>query len=228
MFRDDVQPVLQLIAQWEANGYKRDRANASPVTEAALTLWNLGGWLEDGHPDTFELPDESFILLLATVHAEAWGNVESVAASDADRIMGGGVVKSNDAILSCIECVLATIKSANAGQVSAAWAYAIDARHLASLVIQGWDIRRGVKRALASENSAKRWASDPTQIAKAEARKLWNERHAGKHPKLRTNEQFAIECMHRWPEELTSAKVILGWCTEWNKAAKARKPQAAS
>jgi hypothetical protein len=68
-----------------------------------------------------------------------------------------------------------------------------------------------------------RHASDPKQSAKKEAFKLWKERHAGKHPKLRTNEQFASECMRRWPV-LTSAKNILGWCTEWNKQAKAGKP----
>lgn len=70
-----------------------------------------------------------------------------------------------------------------------------------------------------------RHATDPKTKAKTEALKLWQERRAGKHPKLRTNEQFAIECMRRWPV-LTSAKVICGWCTDWNKAAK--KPQPAS
>lgn len=70
-------------------------------------------------------------------------------------------------------------------------------------------------------------ARDPKQVAKVEARKLWNERHAGKHPTLRTNQQFAMECMRRWPV-LTSAAVIAGWCTAWNKASKARKPQPAS
>lgn len=68
--------------------------------------------------------------------------------------------------------------------------------------------------------------SDPKQAAKAEAHKLWQEQYDGKHPELRTNEQFAAECMRRWPK-LTSAKVILGWCTQWNKEAK-RKSQPAS
>ena len=62
----------------------------------------------------------------------------------------------------------------------------------------------------------------PQHAAKQKAFQFWLERRAGKHPKLRTNEQFAAECMRRWPV-LTSAKVILGWCTEWNKQAK-RKP----
>jgi hypothetical protein len=76
------------------------------------------------------------------------------------------------------------------------------------------------------ERGRRRWESDPTQIAKAEAQKLWQERHAGKHPKLGTNEKFATECMRRWPV-LKSAKVILGWCTDWNKEAK-QKNQSAS
>lgn len=69
-------------------------------------------------------------------------------------------------------------------------------------------------------------ARDPKQAAKAEAFKLWQARRAGKHPTLRTNEQFATECQSRWPV-LTSAKNILGWCTQWNKDAK-RKSQSAS
>ncbi|HKR77506.1 MAG TPA: hypothetical protein VJR95_12670 [Rhodanobacter sp.] len=70
-----------------------------------------------------------------------------------------------------------------------------------------------------------RAAKSPKTQAKAEAFKLWQERHAGKHPELRTNEQFATECRRLWPA-LESPKVILGWCTEWNKAAK--KAQSAS
>jgi hypothetical protein len=66
-----------------------------------------------------------------------------------------------------------------------------------------------------------RAANDPKQHAKTAAFGLWEERYAGKHPQLRTNEQFATKCMQEWPE-LTSAKVILGWCTSWNKQAKAR------
>lgn len=65
----------------------------------------------------------------------------------------------------------------------------------------------------------KKMKRDPVQAAKAQAFKLWQERRAGKHPKLRTNSQFAIECMRCWPI-LTSHDVITGWCTEWTKQAK--------
>ena len=61
----------------------------------------------------------------------------------------------------------------------------------------------------------------PKAKAKQMAFVLWRERFAGQHPKLRTNEQFAIECMRRWPV-LTSAKVICNWCTDWTKAAKSQ------
>ena len=71
----------------------------------------------------------------------------------------------------------------------------------------------------------RRAAKDPRSIAKQGAFALWQERRAGRHPKLRTNEQFATECMRRWPD-LTSAKVILGWCTLWNR--QARESQSAS
>ena len=62
--------------------------------------------------------------------------------------------------------------------------------------------------------------NDPVQAAKTEATKLWQERRAGQHPRLRTNEQFATEVMRRWPV-LTSSKVVCGWCTDWEKEAKA-------
>lgn len=56
---------------------------------------------------------------------------------------------------------------------------------------------------------------------KAEAFKLWQERDAGKHPALRTNDQFATECCRRWPV-LTSIGTVLKWSTQWHKEAKAR------
>lgn len=79
---------------------------------------------------------------------------------------------------------------------------------------------------IARENGRKAHANSPKSAAKAEALKLWNERRAGKHPRLRTNEQFATECMRRWPV-LTSSAVITGWCTKWNKQVK-RKSHPAS
>jgi hypothetical protein len=83
------------------------------------------------------------------------------------------------------------------------------------------------EKMLRTIGALKRWSNDPIQVAKTEAFKLWTERRAGKHPRLRTNEQFAIECMRRWPA-LRSAAVITGWCTAWTKAAKGRKTQSAS
>lgn len=83
-----------------------------------------------------------------------------------------------------------------------------------------------LRRIIAKNAAHAMHQKDPRQAAKDESFKLWQERHAGKHPKLRTNEQFAAECMRRWPV-LTNAKVILGWCTEWNKQVK-RKSQPAS
>lgn len=59
---------------------------------------------------------------------------------------------------------------------------------------------------------------DGKQSAKAGALKLWKERRAGRHPNLRTVEQFATEVMHRWPV-LTSANVIRRWSAIWSRAA---------
>lgn len=72
-----------------------------------------------------------------------------------------------------------------------------------------------------SMGGKRRAANDSRTSAKADAFELWKERRAGKHPKLRTNEQFAMECMRRWPA-LTSIKVICGWCTIWTKEAKSQ------
>lgn len=67
--------------------------------------------------------------------------------------------------------------------------------------------------------AATKLARDPKQAAKAKALELWKERQAGKHPELRTVEQFAAEVMLRWPV-LQSSKVICGWSTEWTRAVK--------
>lgn len=65
----------------------------------------------------------------------------------------------------------------------------------------------------------------PKARAKAGAFELWKERYAGKHPKLRTVEQYATEVMSRWPV-LTSAKVICGWSAKWSKEAKSGEDPA--
>lgn len=83
-----------------------------------------------------------------------------------------------------------------------------------------WSARRILKDER-SMGGKRRAANDPKTSAKADAFELWKERCAGKHPKLRTNEQFAMECMRRWPA-LTSIKVICGWCTVWTKEAKSQ------
>lgn len=77
----------------------------------------------------------------------------------------------------------------------------------------------------AKESVRTKLANDPKQAAKAHALELWIERHNGKHPKLRTVEQFATEVMHRWPV-LTSSKVICGWSAKWTKEAKAGRTPA--
>lgn len=68
---------------------------------------------------------------------------------------------------------------------------------------------------------------NPTAKQKAAAKQgaleLWSERHAGKHPKLKTVEQFATEVLRRWPV-LTSSKVVCDWSANWTKLAKTRNP----
>ena len=52
--------------------------------------------------------------------------------------------------------------------------------------------------------------------AKAEVKTLYLEWKLGKYPKLRTNEQFAMEVMRRWPV-LQSLGSILNWMTGWKR-----------
>ena len=66
---------------------------------------------------------------------------------------------------------------------------------------------------------------DGKQAAKGFALELWKERFAGKHPNLRTVEQYATEVMRRCPV-LESSKVICGWSAKWTKQAKAGETPA--
>lgn len=128
------------------------------------------------------------------------------------------------ALLFCTQAMVAE----NSGDTVTAWTNAIDARFAADAVLSQITDREMValhKRGMARRGAVARLERSPKQVAKAEAKKLWKERHDGKHPKLRTNEQFATECMRRWPV-LTSTKVILGWCTEWGKEVREKSQPA--
>jgi len=122
------------------------------------------------------------------------------------------------ALLFCTQAMVAE----NTGDTTTAWTNVIDARFAADAVISQITDREMIalhKHGMAKRGAAARLERSPKQVAKAEAKKFWKDRHDGKHPKLRTNEQFAMECMRRWPA-LTSTKVILGWCTAWGKEAR--------
>lgn len=58
--------------------------------------------------------------------------------------------------------------------------------------------------------------------AKTAALALWKEREAGKHPKLRTEDQFAIEVCRRWPV-LTSIAVVKKWSTSWRAESRRKR-----
>lgn len=111
------------------------------------------------------------------------------------------------------------------GDTSAAWTYVADGLSLVGAVRSVPLVREEsihVQKRNGFAGAAAKLANDPKQRAKTKAKKLWQERRAGKHPKLRTQEQFAAEVMRRWPE-LTSSRVICGWCTQWNKEAKSQR-----
>jgi len=98
---------------------------------------------------------------------------------------------------------------------------AVDSNTFLELLLEF--IRRMIAKK--SRGATKKLANDLKQVAKAEAFELWQTRRAGQHKRLRTNEQFATETMRRWPV-LTSSKVICGWCTAWEKEARAKETPA--
>jgi hypothetical protein len=83
------------------------------------------------------------------------------------------------------------------------------------------------ERARSAANAKVANDKDGKQAARNKAHQLWLERYHGKHPALRTNEQFATEVMRRWPV-LLSSKVICGWCTDWARDMKRLNQSQAS
>jgi hypothetical protein len=124
------------------------------------------------------------------------------------------------AIAYCIQAIWAY----EDGETASAWTYVADGL-MAAGAVRSVPLVRGEAISVQKRNgyvgAAEKLAKDQKQQAKAEAKKLWQERRLGGHPKLRTQEQFATEVMRRWPI-LTSSKVICGWCTKWNKEAKSQ------
>jgi hypothetical protein len=138
--------------------------------------------------------------------------------------------KTMNALAERIECQL----SAGQQVVSA---------DILALVSAARDVERLFQREASSAEAARRFENwekksgfgrdrtkkDSVAAAKAEAKlgakNLWEERRSGKHPKLRTVEQFATEVMKRWPV-LESAKVICQWSADWTKEAKAKRHPA--
>ena len=74
-----------------------------------------------------------------------------------------------------------------------------------------------VQRQRAQSAAAAKHAKDPKQEAKAECRKEWDAWQCGEQV-FTGKESFARYCLEEYPV-LTSAKVITGWCREWEKEA---------
>jgi hypothetical protein len=89
-----------------------------------------------------------------------------------------------------------------------------------------WFLARGCTNAATAaaesvreKGAAARHAADPVQVAKCAAYEFWNERETGNHPRLRTEEQFAMEALRRWPV-LTSAETVKKWSAQWRREKK--------
>ena len=116
----------------------------------------------------------------------------------------------------------ADLERAYIDTMHAAWVLARLSWAVNASLLDGGDARRY----MAAKGGDGKIAKNPTAKQKAEAKAgalaLWKERQAGRHPKLRTVEQFATEVMRRWPV-LSSAKVICGWSARWTKEVKGGK-----
>lgn len=135
------------------------------------------------------------------------------------------------AMLALLFCTQAMIAERD-GDLPTAWTYAIDARFAADMVLSRTTDRVTIelhKRGMGVRGAAARLERNSKQAAiqdaKAEAKKLWQERRVGKYPELRYNWQFAAECLKRWPA-LTSPDVVKGWCTKWEKEARQKSKPA--
>jgi hypothetical protein len=170
-----------------------------------------GGWFRSAFNDALHSPDDpydpDYFFDLAS-HGE-----------------GGKLMMANQ-ITAIIACCVAARAAHVLDDERVAWTYASDARQIAMIMMQLFSDTFDASTVQARRAARAMLAKDPRQAAKREAKKLWQERRAGKHPRLRTNSQFAIECMRRWPV-LKSHDVITGWCTTWTKEAK-QKSQPAS
>jgi hypothetical protein len=124
------------------------------------------------------------------------------------------------AAMACAHCV-EVFKATKSGDITSAWTHAMDARFAAdALISQLLDLEAAVsaRRSVGKVAASVKLANDPVQAAKTDAKKLWQERRDGKHPKLRTNDLFAAEAVRRWP--VLKIGTVLKWCTAWEKEAK--------
>lgn len=88
------------------------------------------------------------------------------------------------------------------------------ARHLGPLLSEVvLTIRERQRKETASKAALARQPGK--KAAKARVKAFWLERRRGMHPRLQTNNDFAIECLRRGEE--FKFKTILGWCTQWEK-----------
>ena len=114
----------------------------------------------------------------------------------------------------------ADLEQAYTDAMSAGWHLARISWAVTGSLLDGGDARSYNAAKGGSGKIAKNPEAAAKAAAKAAALELWKERHAGKHPKLGTVEQYATEVMRRWPL-LTSAKVICGWSAKWTKQVRA-------
>lgn len=100
---------------------------------------------------------------------------------------------------------------------------------LYSLADGAWFLAKACSASVAASNSharekgaRSRHSNDPKQEAKLLARNLWEEREQGLHAGLRTDEQFAMEVMRRWPV-LGSGATIVKWSSAWRREGRVKR-----
>jgi hypothetical protein len=208
--RDTLAELIEIVGDFLAsNGYRVPSNSSLERSPIEQKLWNdIDGLIT---PDFRE-----------RLRSGAWREVppRDVPASLVEQVVRHMDIISRDpeALLSRAYCAL-LYASEQRAQNRLATAF----EHLA---MGAAFLARGIVCQHAAGPSAGGDAKARNNPAKAESitasKILWQEREDGKHPKLRTEEQFALEVMRRWPL-LSSISATKGRSTKWREEARKRK-----
>jgi hypothetical protein len=183
----------------------------SKPTSDAITVWRSALLQRDGVRD-INLAGAALRALRKRGGDAEKSGVAYVAAFDALF----EALQSLDMPLTSRVALLEMLASVNNHQLD--WTNAVG--HVVRLAVSFMEeSERLANRTRARRAGRAKAALDPKKVAIDASRELWRERESGKHPKLRTEDQFAMEVARRWPI-ICSITAIKKRSTKWRKEAK--------